>query len=161
MNYSLKNGIYYLSGRLDESADFSPIAAASPDPIRLDFEHVDFVNSIGIRNLLRFLMSAGDVGVEYTGLPPSFVSNVNVIPQLLGNRLDPFAVKTFFLPYCCESCRTNFSHLLRMRDVSADGKTLKVPDLECPKCKSVAEVDADIHEYLGFVVDDDGTEQAS
>ncbi len=53
-----KDGVFHLAGILNEYADFSPLLP-KPAPLRLNMKDVSRLNSIGVRNLLKFLAEWG------------------------------------------------------------------------------------------------------
>ena len=49
-----KDGVFFLSGVLDEYANFAALVGAT-EPLRLNLKAISRFNSIGIRCLLKFL----------------------------------------------------------------------------------------------------------
>src|SRR5689334_16178520 len=80
-----KEGIFHLSGILNEYADFSALLTQK-EPLRLDMREVTRLNSIGIRNLLKFLADWSPRKFIYLNCPSEFIDQVNMIPALLGNK---------------------------------------------------------------------------
>ena len=77
-----KDGVFFLSGVLDEYADLTALAEAA-EPLRLNFKGISRFNSIGIRGLLKFLFAWGAKGLIYEECPSEFVDQANMIPALL------------------------------------------------------------------------------
>lgn len=150
MQVELKNGIFHLSGRLDEFAEFGPLNGA-PAPLKLHMGRITSINSIGVRKFLAFVMGWAPRRFEFYECTPDFISNINIIPQMLGNPPDPTQVKSFFIPYACESCK-RLEKVLVERDSlkrGADG-VVSVPTRKCAKCAVDMELDVEPVEYFAF-----------
>jgi len=74
-----KGGFVFLDGVFDEYADFSSLKAIC-EPIRFNLRAVRRINSIGMRNLLSFLIEWGDRALEYHECPTDFIEQINMIP---------------------------------------------------------------------------------
>ncbi len=130
-----RDGVFYLSGVMNEYADFSPLLPQAA-PLRLNMKQVTRLNSIGIRNLLKFLADWGPKPFSYEECPSEFVDQLNMIPALLGVK-NHGKVVSLFVPYECLNCDHEEEVL---GDLTAYEPSLKngtpPPAQSCPKCKA-------------------------
>lgn len=127
-----KDGTYHLSGILNEYADFSPLVKQAP-PLRLNMRSVSRLNSIGIRNLLKFLAEWGAKDFEYHDCPSEFIDQINMIPALLGTKATGRVV-TLFVPYECAECDNEEEVLAKVTDFKGLAEGGDAPRRKCVKC---------------------------
>ena len=141
-----KDGVFFLSGVLDEYADLSSLTEAK-EPLRLNFKGISRFNSIGIRGLLKFLFAWGSKGLIYEECPSEFVDQANMIPALLGAKKQG-VIHSLFVPYECTSCDFDEELLAQTADLqktlAAEGKLVK----SCPSCGGKMEVPAESFFYF-------------
>lgn len=129
-----KDGAFHLSGVLNEYADLSPLLKR-PEPLRINLEQVSRLNSIGIRNLLKFLADWGAKAFQYENVPSEFIDQINMIPALLGTKHHG-KVATLYVPYECTDCDFEEEVLSKCDDYAAVAKGGDAPKRKCPKCGS-------------------------
>ena len=128
-----KDGVFHLSGVLNEYADFSTLLNR-PEPLQLNMRGVSRLNSIGIRNLLKFLSDWGSKAFSYDECPSEFVDQINMIPALLGPK-GQGKVLTLFVPYECDSCDHDEEVLGNIEDFRSSVQAgLGPPKRRCSKC---------------------------
>lgn len=151
MQVELKNDVYHLSGRIDEFAEFGPLKGA-PAPLKLHLGRVTSINSIGVRKFLAFVLAWAPKRFEFFECTPEFITNVNVIPQMLGNPSDAKQVKSFFVPFACEPCKRveNVLYVTANLKRDADGEVV-LDQRKCPKCGNAMVLDVEPTEYFMFL----------
>ena len=151
MDIALKNGVYHLSGRLDEFAEFDSLVAG-PDPLKVNLGKIQSINSIGIRKFLAFTLARGKKKFEFYDCTADFIANANVIPQMLGLPSDASQVKTFFVPFSCDSCKRieNSLYELNKLNIDADGD-VDLGTRVCSKCGNEMELDIEKSEFFMFL----------
>ncbi len=151
MEIDLKNGIYHLSGRLDEFSEFESLVA-TPDPLKLNLGKIQSINSIGVRKFLAFVIARGQKKFEFYDCTADFIANVNVIPQMIGIPSDARQIKTFHVPFSCESCKRVESSLYELSKLSVDddGEIELDPRL-CSKCGEEMDLDVEKSEFFLFL----------
>jgi len=97
-----QGGVLHLSGVLNEYTDLSSLLAMA-EPLRLNIQMVSRFNSIGIRNLLKFLAIWGNKAFSFERCPSEFIDQINMIPALLGTK-GHGEIKSLYVPYECVSC---------------------------------------------------------
>lgn len=132
MKISEKGGIFYLSGVLNEYADFTPLLAQK-EPLRLNLKQLSRLNSIGIRNLLKFLTEWGTKQLIYEECPSEFVDQVNMIPGLLGIK-NHGKIESLFVPYECDACDTEEEALEKSADLLRDLPEISNKTKVCSSC---------------------------
>lgn len=136
-----KDGVFFLSGVLDEYADFTTLASAT-EPLRLNLKDISRFNSIGIRGLLKFLFAWGGKGLIYEDCPSEFVDQANMIPALLGAKKQGVIV-SLFVPYECTSCDHDEEFLAQTADLQKGLTEGSMLTKSCPSCGGKMEVPAE------------------
>ena len=136
-----RDGVFHLSGELNEYADLSSLLTKTP-PLRLNLKEVTRINSIGIRNLLKFLTGWGDRAFIYEHCSSEFIDQVNMITSLLGPHKQG-KIASFYVPYECPNCEFEkdiFSEAAPYKQALASGVW---PKQQCPDCHSTLDVMSD------------------
>ena len=136
-----KDGVFFLSGVLDEYANFAPLVGAT-EPLRLNLKAISRFNSIGIRCLLKFLYDWGPKSLIYDECPSEFVDQANMIPALLGAQKQG-VISSLFVPYECRDCDHDEEFLGQTTDLQktlASGQSLTKP---CSRCGGTMAVQSD------------------
>lgn len=151
MEIKLTKGVYHLSGRLDEHADFDPLKNA-PDPLKLNIGGVTSINSIGVRRFLAFTLVWSPKKFEFFECTPEFIANINVIPQMLGSNKDETQIKSFYVPYRCEPCKRLEKTLFERAQMKKDASgSVIVPARKCASCGDDMDLDVEKNEYFLFL----------
>jgi anti-anti-sigma regulatory factor len=136
------------AGRIDDSAQLSTLAGKLPKgPIVLDTEGVTFINSIGMREWIRFVRAAREGGRQITleRVADVLMTQMNMIKELHG-----LTVASFHAQYACGSCNYEGQPLI---DAIANQQALQMlapPRPPCPECGAPMEL-ADFPErYLSI-----------
>ena len=151
MDILLQNGVYHLSGRMDEFSEFEVLTQAV-GTLQLNIGKITSINSIGVRKLLGFIMAWNPRKIEFFEATPEFIGNVNIIPQLVGMKPTAKAIRSFYVPFHCISCKCTevelwdlaSLHLSATDDVVVHAKV-------CSKCGENMELDAEPSEYFIFL----------
>jgi hypothetical protein len=126
-------GVFHLSGILNEYADFDALLAKAA-PLKLNMRGVSRLNSIGIRNLLKFIGDWGAKPFEYIECPSEFVDQINMIPSLLGAKKTGKVV-SLFVPYACENCDNEPEVLCPIGDFAGVAAGGEPAPRKCDKCQ--------------------------
>lgn len=127
-----KDGVFHLSGVLNEYADFSALLGQR-EPLRLNMKDVSRLNSIGIRNLLKFLSDWGPRAFAYEQCPSEFIDQVNMIPALLGSK-NHGKIDSLYVPYECPDCDNEDEVLAKVTDFAGIHSGSQPPTRTCGKC---------------------------
>jgi thiol-disulfide isomerase/thioredoxin len=149
---TLKDGVHYLEGVLDEFAEFKTLKSDS-EKLILNVGKIARVNSVGIRNFVEFLQSWFPKPVEYHEARPHFVANLNGIPQILGGLNNHSKVVSVFVPFYCEHCKAESEHLYESEEIAEhlEASETEFPIHQCPKCKHALDPDFIPGEYFEFL----------
>lgn len=155
MEITLKNGMYHLVGRIDEHAAFESLQGAPP-PLKLNIGRVSSINSVGVRRFLAFALGWSPKKFEFYECTPEFIANVNVIPQLLGMPSDEAQIKTFYVPFSCETCKRMENVLFERAQIAFDSKSGEavIPAKKCVKCGELLDLDVEKNEFFMFLKSD-------
>lgn len=127
-----RDGTYVLSGVLNEFADFKSLISAA-EPLRLDLGGLSKLNSIGVRNFLRFLSDWGGKALVFENATAEFIDQVNMIPSLKGVHHHA-QIQSFYVPWQCVRCEREDEVLVSTPEVRAVLDAGDEPSRKCPKC---------------------------
>ncbi len=141
----------YIIGRIDEYADFSTLLQAK-EPLKLNLSRVTGLNSIGVRRFLELMVKWGKKELELHECVPDFIGNASVIPQMLGVPPNKNRLKSLFVPYTCDGCKTSELTLIKSPfKLEGNGGVILPHPGKCQKCGEELNIDVDIEEYFGFL----------
>lgn len=157
MQIDFKNGVYHLSGRMDEYSEFDSLTNV-PEPLKLNIGRISSINSVGVRKFLAFTLGYSPKKFEFLECTPEFIANVNVIPQMLGSPADETQIKSFFVPFSCESCKRVENLLFERSAIKIDPKSGEAiaPVAKCSKCGQQLDLDVEPTEYFMFLTSEAG-----
>ena len=92
----------FFAGKIDENMQFSTVKVPPAQIMIFDFADVLMINSIGIREWVRWIRQLpGNVIMKFRRCPRAVVEQINILEGFLpkGAR-----VESFFVPYYCEKC---------------------------------------------------------
>ena len=124
---------FLLAGSIDESSELmSLLGRARGGRLVLDLAGVTFINSLGVRDWIRFQATATQqaIAVELRRVAEVLIHQLNMIIATRGTA----RVTSFFAPYACDSCGREESLLV---DAVANAQrlaTLEPPPMTCPEC---------------------------
>jgi hypothetical protein len=130
-----------LRGKITEIVELDAGQVPGGRPIVIDAGGVTNLNSLGVRNWVRFLdaLCAKSPNVVLQRFSPMLVFQASMISIFLSRA----RVMSFLSPWCCVEC----DHTLELEHAINDEIPQSVP---CPKCKSPMEFDSDLDAYQTF-----------
>ncbi len=136
-------GTWNLAGVIDEGADLSFLERLS-GPTRLNMHGVRRINSYGVRAWIEAVRKVPvDVAFELIECPPSVVDQINMVAGFTGRG----RVTSFFAPMICDKCGCEKEELFLTEDYRS---RRRLPDVKCPRCAAVMQVDDLEEQYLLF-----------
>jgi anti-anti-sigma regulatory factor len=135
-----------LIGDIGEGADFAKLLDTPAPKIVLDLEHVQRINSTGIRewiNVISVLEKQGKA-LEFQRCSLAFVQQLNMVSNVRGHAV----VSSIFAPYYCERCDDTYARLVEIEGVA---QIHLEPELACPKCRCIMELDDEPEYLLAFL----------
>ena len=139
-----------LAGAIDETAQLNGLLArARGGRLALDLAGVTFINSLGVRDWIRFLAAAQAAGiaVELRRVSEPLVHQLNMIIAARGAA----QVTSFYAPYACDACGREESLLL---DATAQRERLlrlEPPPMACPECATPMAFNDFPERYFSFL----------
>jgi hypothetical protein len=150
-----KNGMYALSGMIDETADFSSLLFAQP-PLKLDMGGVLSINSTGLRAFLKFLEAWEPKEFEYHSCSNPIIHTFNILPSVLGEPPKVSRVISSAIPYACEKCSHEEEVVVATKDLVIDSDDeVSAPTQTCSQCHSTMSQDVDAGTYFLWLLDSD------
>ena len=124
--------------------------------IEIEFKDLDYINSSGVRNLIKWLK---DLEAAYPMLimrvekvPPILVRQLLSIKDYLPKKLE---VTSVYVPYFCDGCNSeDHSLLVNSESVrnAASPKEALTESVLCKTCGQKMEPDAVLDKYLGIML---------
>jgi len=128
------DGAIALSGVIDEASYLAELIPPHPGTLRLDLAGVSFINSLGVREWIRFLATAasGGVRVELARVSEPLIQQLNMIVAARGQA----EVLSFYAPYACDACGREDSLLIELEPNRVQLTAGEAPPATCPECGS-------------------------
>jgi hypothetical protein len=127
------DGGLVLSGVIDETARLGDLMrAAAGNRLRLDLGGVRFINSLGVREWIRFLAGAAthNIAVDLARVSEPMIQQLNMIVAARGRA----RVVSFFAPYACDACGREESLVIDLEPNRAGLLAGRAPPSPCPEC---------------------------
>ena len=111
-----------MSGPITEMAHLDPAGIPAADLIVIDVGEVPTINSLGVRDWMRFVAGLRARSVEIHRLGPLFVLHASTIRDFLGRA----RVVSAIYPWECPSCGHYTDQVMKL--------PVRLAPLSCPKC---------------------------
>jgi CheY-like chemotaxis protein len=134
-----------IKGDITEASSLATLVPLLVGRVDFDLAQVAYINSLGVRDWIRFLRSVNIQGYEFHACSVPFVLQAALIPPMLGRG----TVMSFFAPYFCESCDHQEDRLLQSAAILAAGYA--PPVFQCPGCGGKLALDDLPERYLAFL----------
>lgn len=133
-----------LEGAIDDRANLLPVLeqANRQRQLALDLGGIKFINSIGVREWIKFLAAATkqNISLALHRVPVVIVHQLNLVPATRGGT-----IHSFMVPYLCGDCDFETDFEL----TPSEAKT--TPEKPCPDCKKSMTFRDPPAIYLGFL----------
>lgn len=100
----------FLSGVIDEDADFSQLKIGASKEVVLDLTSVKSINSCGIREWIKWVGTMDSKPISYQNCPKVIVDQINMVDGFLPRNAK---VDSFFVPYYNEESGAEKNVLFR------------------------------------------------
>ena len=137
------------AGRIDDSVALGELLPhVPPGDLVLDTGGVTFVNSIGMREWMRFVRALRERGATITldRVADVLMTQINMIPELARN----VTVTSFHAQYVCSGCGAEAAPLVDAVLHAAALKALQAPRLPCQECGTAMELGDFPERYLSI-----------
>ena len=135
-----RSGIYYLSGALDEYADFTELKEES-GTVYLDTSGVTWCNSIGLREMMHLITTWKVEKLIYKNCSVCFIEQINQLPALLGFAKCKGSVESLSVPFSCPDCSNEDERVYQYDQLVEIFDSGNVPEKHCSSCNSLMEFD--------------------
>jgi thiol-disulfide isomerase/thioredoxin len=123
----LEGSVLHLSfsGTIDEDTNFPEVDLSGVASVQLDLNGIKSINSVGIREWLDWIRPVAEKApIVLENCPKSMVFQFNMVDGFLPPQS---SVKSFFVPFFCESCDKEQNLLFNVgHEVAVDGGNLKI-----------------------------------
>lgn len=140
-----------LSGVIDEHARLHEFISNQQRRLVLDLGDITFINSLGVRDWIRFLakLAADRIELELVRVAEPLVHQFNmIVATRAGAR-----VRSFFAPFACDTCGLETSICLEVAPHLQELRELRPPAVDCPTCKSPMAFNDFPERYFSFLRD--------
>lgn len=145
LNIEEKDGIYFVSGRIEEGFSFDKNKIPS-GKVYFNLSGIKSFNSIGIRDWLEGLTRL-NISPIYKECPHSFVLMLGMLRELYANSF----IESFQIPAFCPTCGENKVFLARSGHDFFPGKRFEYQLPKCEKDQSQLEFEGDYESDYYFV----------
>ena len=131
LDADLSPGRVALRGRIDDSSPLGELAAqVAPGNVSIDTDGVTFINSIGMREWMRFVRALKARGrVTFDRVAAVLITQMNLLPEFDGSP-----ITSFHAPYACGGCGAEALALVDAAAHAEDLRGHRAPKLPCPEC---------------------------
>lgn len=139
-----------LEGRINEDAEvvLPELLEKITGNCIFHFQGVESINSCGIRAWIHFIREAEKKGShEFVACTPDVVSQMNMIPNFRGTC----KVQSVYAGYMCGACDHRQAVLLEAGVSLPQKLGDKIPDVTCPKCGAIMEMEEMEEEFFGWL----------
>jgi hypothetical protein len=139
-----------LAGRIDDSAPLVGLVdQVRADDVVIDTGGVVFINSIGVREWMRFLRGLAATGsrIRLENVAEVIVTQMNLIPDL---RIGA-TVASVQAPYACDKCGAELGALVDVVRHADELRAMRPPTYTCPECGGVMRLADYPDRYFSFL----------
>lgn len=134
-----------IKGDFTEATSLEDLLPHIVGRVDFDMSQVRYMNSLGVREWVRFLEKASAQAYEFHACSIAFVLQAAMVPGMLGRG----TVASFFAPYRCEFCEEHEDKLLQSAAILA--ASLTSPTFTCTSCGGPMLLDDEPERYLSFL----------
>lgn len=137
-----------LSGAIEESANFDSLIGPVTGELHVNCKEVPRINSVGVKGWIKYFQSlqAKGVKIKFIECSTAIVEQAN----LISNFTCGGSIESIYVPFACESCRTELIGLFKTEDLKK--LNFELPALKCSKCGGKTVFDDIPEEYFGFLM---------
>jgi hypothetical protein len=138
------------AGRIDDSALLvGLIEQVRAAEVVIDTGGVAFINSIGVREWMRFLRGLAATGarIRLENVAEVIVTQMNLIPDLRAGA----TVVSVQAPYACDKCGAELGMLVDIGQHAEALRALQPPTYFCPECGGVMRLADYPDRYFSFL----------
>lgn len=137
-----------LKGNIDEDANFTPPDLAGAAAVVLDLEGVNAINSVGIREWIKWVKALpGSLQLSVRRCPKIIVDQINMVAGFLPGATK---VESFYVPYYSEGSGAEKMVLFEFGKEYKDGEVHAPPDVK-DEAGETMEMDVIEAKYFKFL----------
>ena len=127
-----------LVGRIDESATLAMVVSQiTAGDVAIDTSAVTFINSVGMREWIRFVRALRDRGgVILERAADVLMTQMNLIPESCVG----VTIRSFHAQYVCGACGAESAPVVDAVAHGARLRQMSAPPLPCPECGAAMEL---------------------
>ncbi len=138
------------SGEIDENSDFAELAARLQGNVVFHLQHVQRINSCGVREWVNFVRDLPNVeSLTFSHCSPAIVAQLNMIYNFRGAA----TLRSFYAPYICDDCDIEVIKLLDIETSFPKPGEHEPPEFPCESCNAPLEFDDLPDHYLAFLAE--------
>ena len=135
-----------LQGEISEQFDGLEMGRRLRGEVVVDLSQVERITSFGVREWLTMLRELYATRLTFARCSEPFVNQLSMIRSFCGTG----RIASFFAPYACTSCGTQFSALYDAVDDQASVRHRNPAPVCCPRCGELGQFDDDPDVYLSL-----------
>lgn len=141
-------GEVQLAGVIDEHARLLEMLPFQRRMV-IDLGKITFINSLGVRDWIRFLSRAAEqkVTLELVRVSEPLVQQFNMIVATRAGA----AVRSFFAPFACDACGREDSICIEVEPHLAALRAMQAPPVACADCQAPMAFNDFPERYFSFL----------
>jgi len=136
-----------LEGAIDESFDRNGLAGLD-GVVVLDLDGVRRITSYGVREWIAALQSMPSSSYYFAHCRPALVTQFNMVARFAGHG----QLVSLYAPYVCTRCSHQVEYPIDLRHQHAMIAANQLPEVTCPTCGAVAELDDLPDAFFSYVM---------
>jgi len=142
-----KNTVYFLSGAINESAEFRGLFGDIPQSAVVNCKGISRINSVGVKGWIKFFGALKEEGkiITFEELSVCLVEQANNV----RNFLCGFSVKSLCTPYMCDDDSETCIHVFTVDELKQCN--FDPPDLKCGNSSGNCTFDDIPDQYFVFL----------
>lgn len=150
LQISVKSGVIRFAGVLDDTFPSEHLLRQAR-PLLLDFEAIDAINSVGVRQFILFVAKLRPGELELHNLSYAFVDALNSIASMLGQPPNAKFVKSILIDATCKTCDVIATQTLVFNDWDFYNEVGRIEPEHCESCGRLMDHDESPEDMLTFL----------
>jgi len=150
MEHSLKDGVHYLQGRMQESSDFMKLfEGISDNHIRMNLKDLTGLTSLGVKRWIDGIRAFPELKITIDEASIEFIDFCNMIKNFMGEEGDQVHIRSFYVCYFNEKTEEEMFVLLKEEENFVKGKGL----IQAPDVPQGMMLDGDFNYLFSFLTE--------
>ncbi len=144
----VSQGVFHVAGDLDQDSTFEEIEDYYMDPVIMDLTGLRRIDALGSKRWIEILEMLQERKIFLRNCPQVVIEQINMFPEFLVHA----QIRSFSMPFYCESCQTEQSFKATMKEAKKENFLSTINDrYECEDCEALVQLKPNVDEYFEFL----------